>query len=207
MTTTNLASSYIPSGSSIGTVLSSLSDHLEFDLALPGNWSPKLFFDDLKNCPVREKNLLAETIRSAMEIPISYLSFFEVTRGYPRATSEQQREIMEIFERGSVMLYFEPLFLDLIRSPNESADVLLKYIKTLSQLPIARWNEVVGCIGASSYQYFAQDPHSYVKLLTRVKDDDPEDLMDDELLEIFPDAEANAVSRADLIKIYREAQI
>lgn len=200
-------SRYIPSGSSPGSVIQSLSDYLKTDLAVPGNWSPQLFFDDLKNNPVKDKRLLAETIRDALELPIPYLDFFEITRGYSRSVNPYQKGLIELFNEGSIMLYFEDLFLELFTDPTEDEKDLLKYLKALSQLSISKWNQVVEGIGASSYQFFSKDPHAYAKLLHRVKDTDASELMDREILEHVPEAEAISESRSELVSRYRETKI
>ncbi len=198
---------YIPSGSSVGSVIERLSDYLKVDLAVPGNWSPRLFFDDLKNNPVRDKRILAQTIHNALEIPITYLKFFEITRGYPRPVNDYQKELLQIFNDGSVMLYFEDLFLELFLNPSKDEKELLKYLKALSQLSISKWNQVVEGIGASSYQFFAKDPHAYAKLLHRVKDTEASELMDREILECLPEIETIVESRADLVSKFKETQI
>ena len=199
---------YIPSGSSVGSVLNSLSEYLKEDLVLPGNWSPQLFFEDLKRSPAKDKKSVALAIKSSIEVPITYLYFFESTRGYPRALTSKQKELCELFDQGSIMLYFESLFLQMFNGKETKEDKgLLTYLRVLSRFPISKWNDLIEGLGACSYQYFAQDPHSYAKLLSRVKDVDPEDLMDKEILEVLPEAESFSKNRAELIRRYREAQI
>ena len=83
------------------------------------------------------------------------------------------------------MLYFEPLFLRLLESPELTTDVttLTLYLNALSQVPIAQWNSILEGIGACCYQFFAKEPFMYAPLPYRSKMDTPEEMTDQELLE------------------------
>ena len=214
--------SYVPTGTTPQLVIQSLNDYLGSELSLCGSFSPTIFYSDLKDHPATSKKILAELIRKANELEMSggplmsYLDFFEQSRGQPRPnTTDHQREIWKAFEQGSVMLYFEPIFLRYLAAPelSKEEDVILQYIKALAQVPVVRWNEIVKGLGACCYQFFGKEPELYARLVFRTKDDGPESLTDDELLtaigsKLSPTRYRNQVclddSRSALIKRYKE---
>jgi hypothetical protein len=109
-----MASQYIPSSNTVELVIQSLNDFLGTELSLPGQWSPRIFFEDLKSDPVRDKKELAELVLLACQNNMSYLDFYKKSRGHPKECSSLQKRVWSIFSQGSIMLYFEPLFLRLL---------------------------------------------------------------------------------------------
>lgn len=210
------SSTYIPSGTNASLVIQSLNDFLKEELALPGNWPPSIFFEDLKTSPVRSKSKLAELVNEANLRPMSYLDFFESSRGYPRPDlNDFKLRVWKIFNEGSIMLYFEKLFLYLlnITEPTQYDNVLLQYAEALSRQPITQWNNIVQLIGACCYQFFAKEPELYSKLPYRKEIRGPEDMTDQELLDkldanLSPTAYRGKISvedsRSKLIQMYNE---
>ena len=185
-------SCYMPTSLDPSMLIGSLNDSIPHEIAVPGTWSPELFYLDMKNYPVVHKTItskrIAEILRSKENT--TYLEFFEETRGYARFPNLTpfQSNVFEIFERGSIMLYFEKVFLKLIdRAPSEEDLILFEFLKKLSGQPITDWNETVAEIGACCFQFFAKEPYSYMKLITRDKavvtnDPDYENMTDQDLL-------------------------
>lgn len=213
--------SYIPTGTTPQLVIQSLNDYLGVEISTPGSWSATIFYSDLKEYPVTSKKVLAKLVRKANELEhkgslLPYLDFFEQSRGKPRPnTSEKQKEIWKVFEQGSIMLYFEPVFLRFLAAPELSKEdeVILEYLKVLSQIPVVRWNEVVKGVGACCHQFFEKEPELYARLLFIEKSSDPESMTDEELLaaigsKLSPTRYRNQISlddsRSALIKRYRE---
>lgn len=185
-------SRYIPSGNTIESVIQSLNDFLGTELCLPGQWSPRIFFEDLKTDPVRDKKELAELVLLACQNNMSYLEFYKKSRGHEKKCSSLQKRLWAIFSQGSIMLYFEPLFLRLLdefrnkedeKEINQETIILLLYMDALSKTPISQWNSIVAKIGACCFQFFAKEPENYVRLLFCHQSDKPECMTDQELLE------------------------
>jgi len=179
----NMTTTYIPSGTTISSVVNSLNDYISNEIALPGNWSPTIFYNDLKKYPSISKLALSNGIVQANLEKMSYLEFFEKTRGYSR--EHKSLEVWDIFNNGMIMLYFENVFLKL--SENEQYDnddkIILMYMKALSQSHTSKWNDIVKGIGACCYQFFSKEPYLYIPLLSRKNiDNDLTLLTDMELL-------------------------
>lgn len=182
---------YIPSSTNAESLISSLNDSIPGEIAIPGNWSAQLFFDDMKNFPVLDKILTAkkisEILKSSGYIP-SYLDFFEETRKTPREITSFQKWILEIFEKKSIMLYFEQIFLKFFNSTTELSQedkILLQYIEALSNVEISVWNTIVSNIGACCYQFFVKEPYLYMNLMKRntIAVIDYEHMTDQEILQ------------------------
>lgn len=211
------ASCYIPTGSSSSSIIQNLNDYVASELALPGNWSSKLFYKDLKESPVLSKRILSESLENANINPVSYLIFFGQTRGYSKNVSKIHAEIYSLFEQGSIMLYFEDYFLRLVEKDKSNSydEIILKYIEVLSSQSIGLWDEIVAGIGACCYQFFAQEPELYAKLAYRKQTDCPENMTDFELLNIvakgqfslspnkYPNKISIQDSRSELIQLYQ----
>jgi hypothetical protein len=180
--------SYIPSGTTPEMVLRSLNDYSkELELALPGNWPSALFMKDLRDYPVESKRILVKMVQRSLHEKLDYLDFFQLSRGKARPNSNQEKEIWDIFSQGSLMLYFESLFLELIadrqHETREEEKIILAYLKALSQVPVPHWNQILEGIGACCYQYFGKEPWLYARLIKRKNADIPEEMTDNELLE------------------------
>ena len=212
---------YLPTGATPQLVIQSLNDYLGTELAVCGSWSPTIFYSDLKDYPATSKRTLADLVHQANQLEqkgdsMPYLEFFEKSRGHPRQNvSDKQKEIWTTFEQGSVMLYFEPIFLRLLQTPtvSEQDQVVLLYIKALGSVPVVKWNGIVEQLGACCYQFFGKEPESYAGLVDRKKGDDPQTMTDQELLEaigskLSPTKYSGRVSvhdsRSSLIRKYEE---
>lgn len=206
--------SYHPTGTSCELVLQSLNDYLGTELALPGTWPPKLFYQDLRDYPVETKRKLAEAVHHGLQESKSYLDFFEETRGFKRPGSEEQTEIWGIFNHGSLMLHFEPLFLKFLDEPQmEGHVVILAYLRALSDTSIVHWNSILEGVGACCYQFFGKEPQLYAKLIDRTSADTPEEMTDQEILDainsnLSPTVYDNKIStddsRSTLIQKYKK---
>lgn len=176
--------SYVPSAASPSAVIQSLGDFSGLDIALNGAWSPTIFYQDLKNHPVKDKKELAELVYQACRTNMPYLEFFEKSRGYSRVVNDIEKQLWDTFERGSVMLYFEPIFLHLLQfnEMNSEYNVLIAYVDAMSRVPVNQWNPILKGIGACCYQFFAKESSLYAKLPYRTRDDIPEEMTDEELL-------------------------
>lgn len=215
---------YSPTGTSPQLIIQSLNDYLGSELSLPGSFSPAIFYSDLKEHLATNKKTLAKLVQKINQLEqkgerVSYLDFFEQSRGRSRPdTTDHQKEIWKVFEQGSIMIYFEPIFLRFLEATEltREENVILEYIKVLSQVPIVRWNEVVKGIGACCYQFFGKEPDLYAHLIFRTKDDGPESMTDDELLlaigsKLSPTRYRDQVclddSRSAIIKRYKEINV
>lgn len=162
---------YIPSSLNAETLISSLNDCIPGEIAIPGHWSPQLFFEDMKNFPVSDKLTTAKKISEILKSDYvsTYLDFFEETRKKARQVTSLQKGILEIFEKKSVMLYFEMVFLKFFNANELESDdkILLQYIDALSNVEIHQWNQIVANIGACCYQFFAKEPYLYINLMKR----------------------------------------
>lgn len=179
-----------------------------FEIAIPGNWSPRLFFQDLHEYPViNEEILKREFISAIKEETPNYLTFFKKTRGEERKNvNEHNQKIWDSFSKEPIMLYFEEIFLLLIKNdkPQDEEEIksLMLFIDSLSYSGIEKWNEILMNTGACCYQWFAKEPFLYIKLLKRQDNLSFDNYTDSELLEYlgktlqnFP--EPNCISIAD----------
>lgn len=181
---------YVPSGNTVELVLESLNDYLSVELALPGNWSPQIFHFDAKTFPAKSKQLLAENLSSMLtQANPSYLTFFKQTRGYDRPSVPEEKDVWRIFNEGSIMMYFEEIFLNMLRELQETQvlsslnQALLQYMEVLSNSPLNEWDAIVANIGACSYLYFVENPYAYAHLIFCNRTDQPEDMTDFEILD------------------------
>lgn len=160
------------------------------EVALPGNWSSKLFYRDLMNHHVKSEEVFISEFGQVMkritrDEENSYLEFFEKTRGYKRENSERAEKIFQIFSKSNLMLYFEDVFLELVIDEREGDEgretLLIQFLNVLAEIPLSKWNEIVVNAGACCYQWFAKEPFLYMNLLTR-KDKSSFDLYTDQEL-------------------------
>lgn len=199
---------YIPSGTSPQLVINSINDSLGHEIALPGTWSPTLFYTDLKEYPVKSKKILGELIyRANTDQALSYLEFFEKSRGVSRPESKENPSVWEAFSSGSVMLYFEPLFLKSVSKKELSRDdqVILMYIKELSKHPVPHWNAILENLGCCSYQFFGKEPELYVSLLYRTDTTSPKNMTDQDLIKELPDQ--TVTCRSELVELYEKRRV
>lgn len=200
---------YVPTSTSPEQLVSKLNDATGQLLALNGTWSPTIFFNDLLNFPVRSKRKLAEQVLYSTQKGMDYLEFFNTSRGHPREV--RHPKVWEVFSRGSVMLYFEPLFLKLIEKEDLTKDdlTIVQYLDALSRTSIHQWDSVVEGAGACCWEYFSKDPQAYAKLLRRTSAVRAEELTDQELIEgsgfHFTFVHRD-LSRAHLIKMYQSTR-
>lgn len=164
---------YIPSGKTVELVIQSINDFAGCELALPGNWSPQLFFQDLKKYPVSSKKQLTELIIAANTSRVSYRDFFCQSRPTIPFPHPHQH-LFEIFESDGIMLYFENYFLRLLKIDSntlmEKHDIIIQYIEVIGKLPIGCWDNIVAKLGACCFQFFAKDPELYIGLSEEMSD-------------------------------------
>jgi hypothetical protein len=205
---------YIPTSATPQLVIQGLNDFIGQELSLPGNWSATIFFQDLKDYPVKSKKELAEAVLDSCLNSINYLEFFRKTRDKDRPCNELQIKLFEIFNNGSIMLYFEPLFLRLyeVNEINQDVNLFLLYLNALSQSPISKWDEILKGIGACCYQWFAKEAELYIRLPYRQSMNTPEEMTDQELFDaiessLSPTSYRGKISiedsRSKLIKKYK----
>jgi len=186
-----------------------LDTYLKTPACLCGSFSPTVFYKDLFQYPVKSKRKLGELILAANQKAIGYLDFFHLSRGFPRPIHNQ--EVWDVFNRGSVMLYFEPVFLRLVEVEKLSNDdrTLLMYLDALSRTSIDQWDQIVEGIGACCYEFFINEPETYVRLIRRTNAEAAEELTDHELLEQLrikgPFLERGKC-REDLIQRYKNSR-
>lgn len=174
---------YVPSGKTLESIIANLNNATPHELSIPGNWSPTLFFEDLKIYPVVNKRVLINELYRACCSHVSYLEFFERTRGHSKSISYPY--LYELFDRGSVMLYMETFFLNLLKRPNQMLNDsrltrLFEYIEILSKNPVSKWNEILNQIGCCCYQFFVKEPELYLPVI--FKSSSIESKTDQELL-------------------------
>ncbi len=188
------------------------------EVALPGSWSPKLFYNDLIEHPVKSEEILIEkfkivmtSVRAGAE-EVGYLEFFEATRGYKREIDEK---IFKAFSRGVLMLHFEEAFLELLKSPppEEKMALLNQFLNALVDKPLSKWNEITSNAGACCYQWFCKEPMLYINLLSRKDKSCFENYTDPELFEalgssllIFPEEGKLSVEnqRSNLVEMCKK---
>lgn len=171
--------------SDVSSLLISINKLVGEECTLPGNWSPKIFYDDIMNAPVSDSNILISSMKSLIhsEKPMSYCEFFFVTRGYEKKLTPYQKEIYSLFENGSLMLYFEEIFLSLLNSEKERNEDLIKFLSALGTSPIYKWNDILANIGACHYLWFAKEYSLYLPLLNRKDQSSFENYTDAELFQ------------------------
>jgi len=184
MTAAKMGGTYVPSEASVEMVMRNLNDNTSAELALPGHWSPTIFYRDLKECPALNKRAVIEALKRTATERISYLDFFKETRGRTKEVSEFHRRMYLLFETGSVMLYFEEYFLRLLdkSEPDQYDNIVIKYIEILGKEKIDKWDAIVSQVGACCFQFFAKSPELYARLTFRTSINGPEDMTDLELL-------------------------
>lgn len=131
------------------------------DFYVNGTWSLKMLFDDLESYPVDK-----ELILSNLNKQVSYLEFFKETRGFEKEVTPYQKQVFDIFDNGSIMLYFENIFLHLLKK--DKICPIFSLMEKLSQLHISSWWNVIKETGAASVNLFISDPLSYFE--NEVKD-------------------------------------
>jgi hypothetical protein len=197
---------YKPSQKDLDKILISLSAHCHNELALPGNWSPTLFRDDLTNHQVATKDFLCKTFTSAMTEGWTYRKFFEESRGKPRDVPCP--EVWDIFDRGQLMMAGESLFLQLISNPTypeEDKKNLFLYLTEMGTQHVSEWNSTVKNAGACCWEFFLKDPWSYMALVREGGKTDFNFLADlkMELSPIpYPNRIDTSMSRQELIQIF-----
>lgn len=196
---------YFPSAENVQVLIHHLNTFLQKELALPGNWSPQLFFRDLKEEAVIDKKTLAELIYQACKSSTSYLEFYQKSRGKERVVTELQKKLLETFEKGMLFLYCDEAFWSLFNqkelTPGQTK--LLKYFEALSLYPIETWNDIVRKSGACCYQFFLKESLFYAEVLQRKNQDkeQPEKMTDHELVAKLGLNEINVrESRTELVK-------
>lgn len=170
--------------SDIGNIMLSINKMVGEECALPGEWSPQIFYSDLMSKPVKSSEILISSMKKLMtEIrnEPSYLNFFFETRGYKKEITPYQEELFNLFNKGSIMLYFEPIFLKLIENPIRD-DITIKFISALSNSNIDKWNDIVKNAGACCYSWYAKEHELYLPLLSRKDKEQYENYTDEELL-------------------------
>lgn len=221
----NIPTNYVPSGKTVQAVVQSINDYSNTEVALPGNWSPTLFYSDLKTYPVISKDILANWLIKANSEYVSYLVFFNNTRNvkFPHIKVPYHNKLWEIFEASSIMLYFEKYFLKLISETDEDIlhqhEPILNCIEKLSRHPIGEWDNIVSSVGACCYQFFSKHPELYLPVYTHLQEKNSNNsnknnsldcLTDKQLfemvkLELYPTPYPGRVSiyesRVDLIKL------
>ena len=199
---------YVPSQKLLDKILISLSVTSGNELALPGNWSPTIFVDDLTLYPVDTKNTLCKNMMSAITEKWTYLEFFEKSRGYPRYHSSAQW--WKIFDNGQLMMLAEPLFLKLISGkitesyPNfiteaEFNNDLQSYLTTMGNEHMNKWDGIVNGTGACCWQFFLENPTDYIFLLHRSK---ANVVMKTDFEMLAELGNISCQSRAELVKIF-----
>lgn len=200
---------------SFESFLETLNDGSPEELALPGNWSPQIFFKDVQTYPPQTTKILAENLFEAInQSEPSYLTFFEQTRGFPRPCQSETESAWKIFSQGSIMLYFESTFIRMIHqsSLTETDQVLLQYLNALSKKPFQKWDSILAQIGACNFKFFAQEPELYAFLIFRKKATKTSEMTDFEMLEamssnLSPSKYSGKIShqdsRSELISVYR----
>lgn len=190
------------------------------------NYSSELFLSDLDTFPV-QSNICYDVLRNYPNA--NYLDFFKLTRGFERPGStpneddpievkdniEFKNKIWEIFSRGSLMLYFENLFIRIVNSKvliHKNKDALLSYLKMLSENPVSEWDKIVSNLGCYCYEFFSNEPELYLDLFENFhKDQNIENMTDFEILKKinyklplgsknYPNMITRKSSRSDLIK-------
>ncbi len=169
--------------SDISSILISINKLVGEECALPGGWSPKIFYEDLMNKPVMSSEVLVASMKKLtqnIQNEPSYLNWFEETRGYKKEVTEYQKELYTLFGKNSIMLYFEEIFIKMLNM-KERNEILLQYIYILSQSSIDQWDSVVKKSGACCYQWYAKEHELYLALMTRKDEISYENKTDEQL--------------------------
>jgi hypothetical protein len=171
---------YVPKEESLSDLMYNLNNCSKHELAIPSNWSPELFFHDLLKYPVRSKNELISCLDKFCKKKVPYLDFFFSTRNFHRGSQEDQycspniwstmfvNDVWTVFETDSIMLYFEDLFLDLIKYGEMCGNIRKLYftiVKEFSKIPMSDWDTVAEKYGALCFNVFINSPLKYVEMV------------------------------------------
>lgn len=149
----------------LGEAIQKWNDLIAEEIALPGNWSPTLFFKDLKIYPPKSKKLLVQNLTKACRDCITYREFFLITRDSVREI--KCKEIWNLFDSDkphSMMLYFEDFFLKHFDEPDlngisqEERAILSSLYRIIGEGMEAFLREI-GCI---NIEWFVKEPLAYV---------------------------------------------
>lgn len=127
----------------------------------PHNWSRKQFLNDFKE--------IKPDIISKFHT-FSYLEMYEKVIGEEKKLNDFQRRVFNVFNCGSIMLYFENVFIRLLYEKRSINSEMLNIMEDLTTIAIQNWDNYLSKIGAISAFLFINDPFSY--LFYRVKDED-----------------------------------
>jgi len=122
---------YRPTARDLPELLASLSSACGKELAIPGNWSPQLFYSDLFDYPVESKEDLIRQMISSLKENWTYRKFFQESRKYSRSINSN--ELWDIFDLGCLMLVHENTFLILAKQVNVSETSLEPFRKIISE--------------------------------------------------------------------------
>jgi hypothetical protein len=171
---------YVPSTRDISTIIAGLNGMSNQQIAFPGNWSPQLWVSDLFVYPCLSKQHIQTALISSLIEPNkwSYLRFFNETRGFNRPNIVNEN-IWNLFERGSLMLAFESIFLKLINfttvnqsniqlisngghaSTDPRDQIILTILNELSNISIYVWNSFLKSKNyVFTWQELADDPYT-----------------------------------------------
>lgn len=151
---------------SVEELIMSWNDLVSEEIALPGNWSGRVFLDDLNAFPPTSKELLLKTICDSLKKPITYREFFEITRGMERKV--EWLELWEIFDsksQHSLMLYFEDFFYTHHSTPhhllklNKEERAILSGIREIHSSGLECFMRKIGCF---DIQWFLKEPLLYI---------------------------------------------
>lgn len=126
-----------------------------------GTWSLKIVFDDLESYPVDKELILANLNKQ-----VPYLEFFRETRGFEKEVTPHQKKVFDIFDKGSIMLYFENIFLYLLKQ-EEECELFHLMEKLSKEDDMSSWWNIIKETGAGSVNLFISDPLSYINNKTK----------------------------------------
>lgn len=171
----------------LGRLIQELNDVQSEELALPGNWSSKLFITDFQ--PDNNLLVIAEYLFNSLqqENP-DYLKYYQQVWNKPHPyypKTEDQCWVWKVFSTGSIMYYFEDIFLEYlhVEKLTPAQKFLVQYCEAMSNYPIYKWDSIVKLIGACCYNYFVQEPDKYVNLLFKSDPNNPDLMTDDQIIE------------------------
>ena len=172
------------------------------NLVFPHNWSLKLYTEDIKYLGLENKfNDIIVKYGN-----MKYLDMYSAINGGPKKISNFVKRVYDVFSDGSILLYFEHLFMYLLKcDENETDEKILNFMNSMSKLDVMEWNSYVKReLKAASICMFITDPVSYFY---------NNDVSDEQMLKslnlkvlYYDDIKSNIIGpsflRTNLIKMY-----
>lgn len=133
------------------------------DFCFP-NWPITIFYMDYIKYPIPFEKYIVFFNQNDYH-NISYIDFFNISRGYIRPNYNKQKILWDIFNKGSMFLYFENILIKCIDDnyiKHKHEDVLYSYLEKLSSSNITNYDKIVSELGACCFEFFNKEHELYL---------------------------------------------